>query len=137
MVIGITGTSSGLHDSQKRDLIKTLEYFKPTTLIHGMCKGVDTEAHNIVRDILPDCKIIGYPGISSVTGESNDHIESDVDERRFEQTYFKRNRDIVNECDLLIGCPYSKDTKNGGTVYTINYAKKVKKNTLVIHRDDT
>lgn len=136
MVIGITGTRKGLNDSQKRDLIKTLKILKPTIFIHGMCKGVDTEAHYIVREILPDCKIIGYPGVSFVTGENYDHIESDVDERKVEQTFLKRNRDIVNDCDFLIGCPYSKSPQISGTFYTINYAKNNKKNVLVICQEE-
>jgi hypothetical protein len=55
------------------------------------------------------------------------------------KSHFARNRDIVNECDVLIGTPpyqaiITKETK-GGTAYTVNYAAKQGKPALVVYPD--
>lgn len=42
---------------------------------------------------------------------------------------FKRNRALVELCDVLVAV---YDGKRGGTQYTVNYAKKCGKNTIVI-----
>jgi hypothetical protein len=49
-----------------------------------------------------------------------------------------RNRAIVDGCRTLIACPWSwpwGDLKKGGTVYTIRYAVRTRRRTLVIAPD--
>jgi hypothetical protein len=42
------------------------------------------------------------------------------------QNYLQRNKDIVNNCNYLIACPYSnKEQLSSGVWSTIRYAKKL------------
>ena len=62
----------------------------------------------------------------------------DSDETRKPLSYFARNRNIVDETDVLIVVPYQDQEEflkstNGGTLYTHNYAKKKGKEPLVFY----
>jgi len=49
-----------------------------------------------------------------------------------------RNRDIVDECDLLVACPGSDHEElRSGTWACIRYARKVKRKTIIIWPDGT
>ena len=131
--IGFTGTSSGMNEIQKIGVSELLITYQPKIVYHGMCIGADEDFHNLVRELLPNCKIIGLPG-KFASGKENDKKSNiTVDELREEDTHFSRNRKIVNSTELLIACPYS-DEEVGGTWYTINYALKNKRKVEIIKR---
>ncbi len=119
IIVGFTGTRSGMSAKQKREVLEELENLKPISkILHGGCKGADIDFHNMCeftfREVLP--------GHSAKTGECDDAGGySGANEIHESQTYFKRNRDIVDQCDILIATPYNNN-QNGGTWYTINYA---------------
>jgi hypothetical protein len=50
------------------------------------------------------------------------------------KSFFARNRDIVDETDILIAIPATKK-KTGGTWYTINYSRKQKKRRVSVYTD--
>jgi len=64
-----------------------------------------------------------------------------------EKYFFDRNKDIVNVSDILLATPDTKQQSNkgvvngspavtkGGTWWTINYARRMKKHNIVIYLD--
>jgi len=123
MIIGFTGTRSGMSERQKDFLKRLIEQLQPITkVLHGGCIGADMEFHEICKDYTREV----YPGHSSSNplDLSNRGDYKDADVIHSSQTHFKRNRDIVDSSDILIGAPYS-DIKTGGTWYTIKYATKL------------
>jgi hypothetical protein len=50
------------------------------------------------------------------------------------KSFFARNRDIVDETDMLIATPATKK-ETGGTWYTINYSRKQKKQRVIVYPD--
>jgi len=136
MVIGFTGTRSGMSDKQKRQIEHYLRNINfPNKVHHGMCIGADEDFHNICDKINVDT-IVGHPGKSKkdVIGEARPYrADVECDEEYPETTHFERNRRIVDMSDIILACPYN-NSKTGGTWYTINYAKKVDKQVIIFDR---
>lgn len=122
MIIGVTGTRSGLAIKQLDEFLQFIKQCDPgqTIICHGDCVGADEEIAKISRSF--GFKIVCFPP------EKDDlraWVESD--EYFAPMSYFKRNRAIVDACDLLLVFPYQDSWQNnGGTWYTHDYA--VKKN---------
>lgn len=135
MIIGFTGTRSGMSDKQKKEVIEYLKYIEDnqsiTSTLHGGCVGADIDFHHICEKFHREV----YPGHSAKTPENLSHRGKypDADIIHPSQTHFKRNRDIVDRCDILIATPYN-NIQRGGTWYTINYAEKLDKPTLILTR---
>lgn len=119
MKIGFTGSREGMSQSQKENLVLILKNFIPTEFHHGDCEGADSEAHDIVREFFPDCKIVVHP-------PSSDYL------RAFKKgdvilqplPYLQRDRSIVDSSEFVIGAPKQNEfTKGSGSWFTINYAK--------------
>ncbi len=112
--------------------IDVVEDMNITEVHHGMCIGADQDFHNFILEF--GGKIIGHPGYGKYDGDMRpNRAEVTVDELREELPYFERNRNIVDECDILLACPYDNIEK-GGTWYTINYAKKAGKKVIIFER---
>ena len=129
--IGFTGTRSGMSEAQKAGFIALLESLMPCVFHHGDCVGADEEAHLMARTL--GISVVIHPPIK-------DDLRAFCDgasEVRAPKSYFARNRDIVNECSLLIATPYTDEETSGGTWYTINYARKVKKPVAILQRQMT
>lgn len=126
MKIGVTGTRSGMTEYQKELVQDFLFGFSIRSDIlveihHGDCIGVDVEVAELADSM--GMKVVCHP--PSVNDLRAYHQS---DEFRDPTTYFARNRNIVNETDLLIVVPYqSEPQRTGGTWYTHDYAKKVDK----------
>lgn len=135
MTIGFTGTRSGMSDFQKKtvtQMVKAISENNPGSLaIHGGCIGADIDFHHICDDLIREV----YPGHFAKDPENKSHIGEFPGAHivHESQTHFKRNRDIVDRCDILIATPYNNN-QQGGTWYTINYAKKTNKHTILIER---
>ncbi len=57
-------------------------------------------------------------------------------ETRPAKTHFARNRDIVDETEVLIACPCEMEHQDrGGTWYTADYALKRGKRTIIVWPD--
>lgn len=120
--IGVTGTRSGCTEFQKMQIEGFLTHVALihdfVELHHGDCVGVDAEVAKMAEKI--GIKIICHPPINP---ELRAYFKSD--ETREPYTYFKRNRNIVDECELLLVVPYQMEHQpNGGTWYTHDYAEK-------------
>lgn len=126
--IGVTGTRSGMDDEQILKVVEFLSKFpEGSELHHGDCVGVDVEVAEIAKKL--GFKIVCHPPIK---GDLRGYFESD--EYRTPLSYFARNRNIVDETDILLVLPYQTSHQNhGGTWYTHDYAKKVNKEPIVIY----
>ena len=123
MLIGITGTRSPLNTSQKDRIQKFLQnyYTHRSELHHGDCVGADAEVADIAKRL--GYKIICHPPIKN---ELRAFYSSDL--TNVPQSYFARNRAIVDQTEHLIVAPFQDEWQpNGGTWYTHDYAKKKNK----------
>jgi hypothetical protein len=101
---------------------------KMTELHHGMCVGGDSEIHDLVRVAFPQVEIHGHPPT-----DKKYFKEVHVDVLWPEAPYIERNHDIVNACDVLIGCPrYMHPELRSGTWSTIRYGLEQEKIVLVV-----
>ena len=127
MKLSFTGTRQGMTPEQKEAFGNVLNNLTGSMLIHGDCIGADADAHNIAKEngltinIRP-CTLTDQRA-NCIGGEIIAEAEKPLD----------RNRKIVDDGDLLIGCPAAMfETQRGGTWYTLNYAKKNKRPYIVI-----
>lgn len=132
MKIGITGTREGMNEHQFA-LVQTFlhdNFCDGAEFHHGDCVGVDAEAATLAREL--GYKIIAHPG------PDHDGLRAYVpaDESREPQSHFKRNRTIVDACDLLLVVPLQNERQpRGGTWYTYDYALKKSKPLNLCLRD--
>jgi len=102
-----------------------ISYLFTIFAIHPTTKASGSSCFNCI-------KIIVYPGHSAVDGDTSFHFDySDADEISPSESYFKRNRRIVDDSDFMLAAPFNQIQK-GGTWYTINYSKKQGKGINVI-----
>ena len=129
MKIGFTGTRKGLTQEQKLKLIYLQNKRSPIEFHHGDCIGADYDSDLIIRKINKTKLniIIHPPNISTKRKYCSSQFI------REPKPYLERNKDIVNETDLLIACPKSdKEELRSGTWATIRYARKVGKKIIII-----
>ena len=134
MIIGFTGTRSGMSSKQKEEVAKLLDSHDMinTTVLHGGCIGADIDFHELCEGMTREV----YPGHSANAPNDLKYRGEykDADVIHSSQTHFKRNRDIVDRCDILIATPYNDDSSKGGTWYTIKYAQILNKQVIIINR---
>ncbi len=131
MNTGFTGTRLGMTPAQ-RDTFARLVGELPITLFrHGDCIGADAVAHDICSTLIP---IIIHPPVDNTLRANK--VASCI---MAPKTHFARNRDIVDQSEILIAVPQYADpitpTTRGGTAYTVNYARKVGKPVKIIRPD--
>jgi hypothetical protein len=141
--IGATGSKDGGTPAQ---LVTLRQFLLPvsTELHHGMCIGVDKQAHDIVlelnaNDLTKGSRwIAGHPGFNPV---KPDDLSKRADCTGLNETWKPkpfpdRNRDIVDACDLLVAVPSTNDEQlRSGTWATVRYADRIGKLVLIILRD--
>ena len=88
-----------------------------TVIISGGAKGVDTAAKNFGKNNA--LEVIEY--LPNLIGCSKNY--------EFTQRYYERNQKIVDNCDKLVAFT---DEDNGGTWFTIRYAKQKAKPVEII-----
>ena len=131
--IGFTGTRHGMSDKQLKEfkniiLIKEVEEFH-----HGMCIGSDKQAHDFIEEEKKKerkIKIVGHP-----PSFKKFMVECDCDIYMKPYDYLKRNKNIVDETDMLIATPDTKERVRSGTWSTVRYARKKSKKIYVIHKN--
>jgi hypothetical protein len=128
--VGFTGTQMGMTQEQK----KTLELYLKRTLEtdvdyhHGDCVGADEQFHKILED-LNVTKIIIHPPINE---KKRAFCKSNF--VRKQKEYLDRNKDIVDESDILIATPKEFDEQlRSGTWSTVRYADRKKKQAFIIY----
>ncbi len=128
MDIGFTGTRDGMTWAQQAALDEMLQ-LEGLRFHHGDCIGADAEAHELAWKY--DKHIVIHP-------PTDDRLRARcvANSIRPERPYHERNRNIVQESDLLIACPkQSTEQFQGGTWYTIHYAQGIGKIVRIIWPD--
>jgi hypothetical protein len=99
------------------------------TLRHGDCVGVDAEVAKIAHDL-------GYIIFCHPPVDDSLRAFYDADFTASPKNHFARNRDIVDNSDLLIVVPMDNERKTkGGTWYTYDYAIKKRVAITVFYPD--
>jgi len=119
MKIGVTGTRNGMKPDQIQRVRTFLSDFPAgTELHHGDCVGVDIEVAEIAQEL--GFKVICHP-------PEKDELRAfhKSDEIRKPYNYLRRDRNIVDETDMLVIVPMHTEWQpSGGTWYTHDYAEK-------------
>ena len=120
--LGITGTRSGMNDSQMHQFKSLMDFIKQEKAAiefhHGDCVGVDVEAAYIVQQM-------GYQTVCHPPIKEDLRAFHKSDQILEQKSHFARNRDIVDNVDMLIVVPWQDEWHSrGGTWYTHDYAKK-------------
>lgn len=128
MKIGITGTREGATERQIKalyDFFVTVE--SGSELHHGDCCGVDVQAAIIASEL--GIKTVCHPPISNELRAFHESTEIKKPEG-----YLKRDRAIVDHCDVLVVVPLQDSWQPaGGTWYTHDYAQKKEKTIIVYY----
>lgn len=145
-IIGFTGTRKGMSDNQSRHFSQIIYnlMFKPfTTLKMGDCIGADLQASKIYVEIMEGAFLDIHPptnpqyrawiGIKQLL--RGEHSLKEVKIFK-EKPYGVRDKDIVDECTLLLAAPLdeNKEELRSGTWQTVRYARKIKKPYILLPR---
>jgi hypothetical protein len=127
---GFTGTRTGLNESQRNNIIKPLESnINKGNIIevhHGDCVGADKDFHDICVDFGISQIIIHPPTDNKLRA----NCKSDFINKP--KPYLDRNKDIVDQTDILIACPQTNiEEQRSGTWSTVRYARKFNKTILL------
>ncbi len=129
--MGFTGTRAGMTFFQKVTFAHLRNELDMTEFHHGDCVGADAEAHDLVVGGGPPATIHVHPPVDAAHRAWK---RGDVEHKPL--THFARNRRIVLACDVLVGASVSAERlTSGGTWYTIDFARKLGKRTIVIWPD--
>lgn len=127
--IGFTGTRKGLTDKQEAEVIRLLSALSPTEFHHGDCLGADAQAHDIAKTL--GIRTIIHPPQNPVYRTYC--VPSDPSDVWPPREYLARNRDIVDQSDLLVACPgEATEQLRSGTWATVRYAKKLGKRVVLV-----
>jgi hypothetical protein len=133
MIIGFTGTRSGMNSYQKKALTLILQKHrfddmkKLNEFHHGDCVGSDEEAHEIAHNL--GYWIVTHPPTNTrLRAFQISHCEKPP------LGYLERNHNIVDACSLLIAAPLGPELQRSGTWATIRYARKTGKSVTVLER---
>lgn len=123
-IAGYTGTQQGMNKRQKRIFAEKIVQMAPTEFHHGDCIGGDEEAHYIVQEALPKCRIIIHPPIY----ESKRAFCKGAHQILPAKDYLDRNHDIVNASTKMFVTPYEDEEQlRSGTWATYRFARKTSK----------
>ena len=132
MKVGFTGTRNGMNHLQTITVLGVLENHNITEIHHGDCIGADSDFHDMGR-LFDYIKIVIHP-----PSKNDLRAYKDGDEVKEPDSYFARNRNIVNTTDFMIATPPTMEhLTRGGTWYTIDYSIKVGKKCYVCYPDGT
>jgi hypothetical protein len=129
MKVGFTGSRFGMTDAQQQEFLVLMGKLGADEFHHGDCVGADEQAANLARELSKIPYIIIHPPEDETHRAFNPHYWILLPTKR----HFARNRDIVDQTEVLIATPNCDPlAMYGGTVYTIEYARKKGKRCYVI-----
>jgi hypothetical protein len=129
--IGFTGTQQGMTPEQKEAVSFLIEHFTfvISEVHHGDCVGSDAQFHDIAK--AHHYYVVLHPPV-----KEDKRAFCNADEYFPKKDYLVRNRDIVDNSDVLIATPKSKDEEvRSGTWSTVRYARKMKKKVIIVFPD--
>ena len=127
--IGFTGNRYGLTKEQQIQIIEIFDKYNNIIVSHGDCVGSDTDFHNLCveykkTNLEKNFQIHIYPPVNNKLRGFN------LGDVMFKtKPYLQRNKNIVVNSDILIGCPIDKNNEQtrSGTWSTIRLARKLNK----------
>lgn len=129
MKVGFTGTQAGMTELQKRAIVNILKTLNIEEAHMGDCIGADADFYDIINEM--GIKTVGH--IPNIDAKRAFKAYS---EERQPKPYLVRNREIVNESNLLLSTPKeSQEELRSGTWATIRYGKKIGEPTIIIYPD--
>jgi hypothetical protein len=135
MIIGFTGTRSGMTAKQYNVVQRLIGDLKPDMVIHGDCYGADTDFHKIVREstsYLSNKRIT----VKIYPSNLNSRANNDGDIIMPPDDPIVRDREIVKDSSKLIATPKSfNEVIRSGTWTTVRYAKKLGKVVYIVQPD--
>lgn len=140
MSLGFTGTSDekAITCLQIRSVEGFLGIARPTHVHHGDCIGWDSKFHDICFQ-LENCSVshitIHPPLILAKRAfkQMDKHYVKMAIEVVGPKPYLDRNKDIVDETDMLLACPHGAEYLRSGTWSTVRYARKKGKPVVIIY----
>lgn len=133
MHTGFTGTQRGMTPHQKSRVRRLLhELLVPDRgnyAHHGDCVGADADFHALAES--RGYHLVGHPPDNPAK-----RAFCDFDELWPEKPYRIRNKDIVDQCDLLLACPRRfTEMVRSGTWMTIRMAWRIEKPVIIVWPD--
>lgn len=129
MIVGFTGTQAGM--TRKQEVMLTSVAHVITEGHHGDCIGADKQFDSILK--AQNIKRVAHPPIKS-------HKRAFCDAEVILQCkdYLERDEDIVDVSETMIATPKEmSEVRRSGTWFTIRYAFKWRKPTMIIFPDGT
>lgn len=134
MKVGFTGTRQQPTPDATMALSELLARLQPTEAHHGDCVGADAIFHWYVLTECVGVKRVIHPP----TNKAMRAFCTGTADRREPKPYLERNRDIVDETDVLLAMPQTaEETIRSGTWSTVRYARKAGKKIYIINPDGT
>lgn len=116
--VGFTGSSQGVSPEQFNWLRDQLVRLGATELHHGDCVGGDHAAHEVALEL--KLRVVIHPPVNA-----SRRAWCTGDEVRPAREYLDRNRDIVDETEVLLALPDGPERLRSGTWATIRYARRI------------
>ena len=130
MKIGFTGTQVGMTRKQKNvfeKCILQIVMLESVEFHHGDCVGSDEQASRIIHKY--GMKIVIHPPM-----DRKKRAFCKYDKIVKEKPYLVRNRDIINDTEILFATPKEEfEVLRSGTWSTIRYALKLNKDVIIIY----
>lgn len=130
--VGFIGTQSGLTPHQLSSVREVLADFRDkggTYFHHGDCVGADVQAAEIARQL-------GYQIVQHPPTKRFRRAFTEAEQVRPPREFLVRNRDIVNECDIVIAAPKeNREQVRSGTWATYRYARRTGKDIQILGPD--
>ena len=137
MRIGFTGTRKGMTIDQWQTFTEKILDFEMTEWHDGDCVGADDQAHKVIENFMKEVpgfqpRLIGHP-----CNLEKYRAFNDFDELREVKPPLARNRDIVDEVQIMFAAPfeYEEVVRGSGTWATIRYTRQQQKPIHVIWPD--
>lgn len=133
--IMVTGTKQGMTEPQFNtfsNIVGGLFEKFGNIFRHGDCIGVDWEAGEIVADSFPEVSIIVHPPKNPKYRAYSNKYSVLLPE----DDYLVRDHEMVRRADFTVGFPKDfHEELRSGTWATLRYAKKIKRNHMIIWPD--
>lgn len=130
---GFVGPYTGLTGRQVQSLTTLLVVSPPDRVHHGDAIGGDAHFHGLVRELLPDCKLVLHPAERGAY-----RAFCKAPEHHYYTTRWRCCFSVVRASSFLIVCtsPRKEDPRSG-TWATVRYARKLGKPVAIIQPDGT
>ena len=121
---------------QKDQVRLILEVLAVSEAHHGDCLGADADFHKLVQEVSftkgLNATIVVHPPSNS---KYRAYLKGQ--EEYSPMPYLERDRDIVDDTQILVATPDGPEKQRSGTWYTVRYARNLERPILVVYPDGT